>query len=53
MNLSVAGAEALSNSALDLEQQIERFQIGKSRSADDPNASPELPGLFLKMIASS
>jgi methyl-accepting chemotaxis protein len=54
MNTSVAGAEALRNSALDLEQQIERFRIGKGRGADDDSgASPELPGLFLKMISSS
>jgi methyl-accepting chemotaxis protein len=54
MGLSVAGAEALRNSALDLEQQIEHFRIGKGhRADDDPGASPELPGLFLKMIASS
>jgi methyl-accepting chemotaxis protein len=54
MSLSVAGAEALRNSALDLEQQIEHFRIGKGhRADDDPGASPELPGLFLKMIASS
>jgi methyl-accepting chemotaxis protein len=54
MNTSVAGAEALRNSALDLEQQIERFRIGKDRRADDnPGASRELPGLFLKRIASS
>ncbi len=54
MSLSVAGAEALRNSALDLERQIEHFRIGKGhRADDDPGASPELPGLFLKMIASS
>jgi methyl-accepting chemotaxis protein len=54
MNTSVAGAEALRNSALDLEQQIERFRIDKGRGADDDSgASPELPDLFLKMISSS
>jgi methyl-accepting chemotaxis protein len=54
MNLAVAGAEALRNSALDLEQQMERFRIGEDHSADvDPSVSPELPGLFLKMIATS
>jgi len=54
MNLSVAGVEALRNSALDLEQKMERFQIGENHSAGDaPNTSPELPGLFLKTIASS
>ena len=54
MSLSVAGAEALRNSALNLERQIEHFRIGKGhRTDDDPGASPELPGLFLKMIASS
>jgi methyl-accepting chemotaxis protein len=54
MNLSAAGADALRNSALDLEQQMERFRIGEDHSADvDPSVSPELPGLFLKMIATS
>jgi methyl-accepting chemotaxis protein len=54
MNLSVAGTEALRNTVLELEQQIERFRIVEDRVADDdPGASPELPGLFLKMIASS
>ena len=54
MSLSVAGAEALRNSALDLEQQMERFRIGENHSADvDSGTSPELPGLFLKMIATS
>jgi hypothetical protein len=42
------------NSALELEQQMERFRIGEDhRANDDPGTSPELRGLFLKRIATS
>jgi methyl-accepting chemotaxis protein len=51
MNNAVAGTEDLRNSALDLEQQIKRFHIGKEHSVDDDPGTNELPDLFLKMIA--
>jgi methyl-accepting chemotaxis protein len=52
MNISVAGAEALRNSALELEQQIEGFRTDEEPGADDRlDLTPELPFVSHKMIA--
>jgi methyl-accepting chemotaxis protein len=54
MNLSAAGADALRNSVLDLEQQIERFRIDEEPAVDaSPKPIPELPFVARKMFAAS
>jgi methyl-accepting chemotaxis protein len=53
MNLTVASTEALRDSALGLERQIERFKLDDQQSINDnPNPSPELPVLFRSLAAS-